>query len=405
MLTADLVKVSLQRNEVRPAYIRTDAQESLMLSESLIEIFKSHVGEPRFELDNELEEFLGTGTAFILHRGLAKLLLDRCEFESESALEPYELRCATFEAAAAAYRREESIKFDRSAVIEPLLERLELDREHFEQNLYADLKNEQTLKNFKHCTSDWLLKRYNVALTQAILLRATELRIRIENQSTARYRELFRMMKFFQLLFTVEGTMDDGYEIRLDGPYSLFKSSQRYGLQMANFLPALLHCDQWELEATVLWGKQRKERKFHLSTEAGLTSHTRMAGQWQPAEMSWLMEQFPKLESEWEVSEGGAVTDLGGQGVFLPDYVFTHRQTRQQVWMEIFGFWRRGGVGARLELLQEHGVSNVILALSRDLYTDEEALADFPGEVYIFRSAPNAKEVLEVLLKFEAPAR
>ena len=115
---------------------------------------------------------------------------------------------------------------------------------------------------------------------------------------------------------------------------------------MAYFLPALLHCDLWELEATVLWGKQRKERKFHLSTEAGLTSHTRMAGQWQPAEMSWLMEQFPKLESEWEVSEGGAVTDLGGQGVFLPDYVFTHRQTRQQVWMEIFGFWRRGGVGA-----------------------------------------------------------
>ena len=61
----------------------------------------------------------------------------------------------------------------------------------------------------------------------------------------------------------------------------------------------------------------------------------------------------------------------------------------------------RGAVESRLKLLRQHGPQNLILALSKSLNVDEEALEEVPAEVYVFRSAPIAREVLKILRKFE----
>ena len=36
--------------------------------------------------------------------------------------------------------------------------------------------------------------------------------------------------------------MADGYTLQIDGPLSLFSATNKYGLQMALFLPSLLAC-------------------------------------------------------------------------------------------------------------------------------------------------------------------
>ena len=113
--------------------------------------------------------------------------------------------------------------------------------------------------------------------------------------------------------------------------------------------------------------------------------------------MRWLGEQFPKLGSEWDISTEAEIVDLGGRGVMVPDYAFHHRATGRRVFLEIFGYWRRGAIESRLKLLREHGPPNFILGLASSLRVDEEALEDVPGEVYTFRSAPIAREVLAVL--------
>jgi predicted nuclease of restriction endonuclease-like RecB superfamily len=389
--------------EVRPQYIQADDPENLALAAALLQIFESGVGQPRHELTSELEQLSGTGTGFMFHRGLAKLLLDRCEFETEAGVEPGELRKAVFEQAAAAHRQE-TPPFSRAAVIERVRQSLGIEPEQMERSLYADLKEEQILREFKRCSPEWLLHRYNVALAQAVVFRATKLEIWVSREPTARYREIFRKIKFFQLLHHVEGTAAEGYYIRLDGPLSLFKSSQRYGLQMANFLPTLLHCENWRLRAELLWGKQRWEKTFQLSPAAGLRPYAHLSGQWQPGEMAWLLEEFPKLESDWDISSQAELIDLGGKGVLVPDYAFRHRPTGRRVFMEVFGFWRRGAVASRLNLLREHGPENLILALSKELHVGEEDMADLPGEVYVFRSVPIAREVLGLLTRWEGGA-
>jgi len=252
-----------------------------------------------------------------------------------------------------------------------------------------------------------------VALAQAVLLRATELEITVAGQTPARYRELFRKMKFFRLLHEIETLPAGGYRIRLDGPLSLFKSSQKYGIQMALFLPTLIHCGKWRLEATVRWGKKPRELRFQLDETRGLKPIGHSKGQWQPEELGWFEEQFAKLDSDWELSSDAELIDLGGQGVLTTDYTFTHPESGLTVHMEILGFWRRGSVESRLELLRRHGPRNMIVAVSRELHVDEQTATDLPGELYTFRTAPVARDVHRCLEKIRkeggrtsrAPAR
>jgi len=402
MLTADLVQASVRRGAVRPHYIDATDSTSIDLAGCLIDIFQRPGRRCRRDVQTELDDFLGSGTEFLLHRGLAKLLFDGCEFEVESSVDPVELRRAVFEQAAKSYEDSSSRSFDRSAALSIVEERLSVDRDQLERSFYADLKEEQCLVSFRETTPERLLKRYNVALAQAVLLRATSLEVEISQESPRRYRELFRSIKFFQLLHTAAGNAKDGYRIRLDGPFSLFKASQRYGLQMANFLPTLLNFECWKLEAEVLWGKDRTRRQFQLDATAGLESHRHLKGQWQPEEIGWFLKQFSKLQSDWSISPDTELVDLHGGGVLVPDYVFTHTPTGTQVFLEIFGFWRRGALESRLELLQKHGPKNLILALSRELHADQEVLENLPGEVYTFRSHPIAREVLGLLEGFVA---
>ena len=54
--------------------------------------------------------------------------------------------------------------------------------------------------------------------------------------------------------------MRDGYVFHIDGPLSLFAATTKYGLQVAVFVPALLFCDDFRLEAELRWGPRREPR-------------------------------------------------------------------------------------------------------------------------------------------------
>ncbi len=286
MLTSDLIQARVYKQQVRPRYIDPDNPDTLGLAEELIEVFSAHAGRPRHELNRELQDLLGTGTEFLLHRAFAKLLLDRSTFDTDAPVAPELLRGSVFAAAAAMYQAplvtEESaaFEFDRSAVLAGVAAEHDLEAQQVERNLYADLKDEQILQDWKPCKPDWLLRRYNVALAQGVLYKAAELEIQIAGGDVRQHRELFRKIKFFQLMHRVDGDSMSGYKIRLDGPMSVFKSSGRYGLQMASFLPTLLHFDNWTLSANLMWGKKRRELSFKLTPEVGLRPTTRLTGQW-----------------------------------------------------------------------------------------------------------------------------
>lgn len=399
MLTADLLRARVVKGEVRPVYVDPQAPSLLALASTLVELFTRYVGRPRGELDDALAEQLGEGTDYLLHRGLAKLLADRTTFEVNAPCDPVALRRRVFELSAESHpvvlHADPRINaVSRDAVLARAATEFGLTREAAEAALYADLEAEHVVKAFESLPAEALLTRYNLALAQAVLLRASRLTITITPGDPARYRQLFRAIKFYRLMHTVTGDGRAGYTITLDGPLSLLKLTGKYGVQMAAFLPALILCEGWKLHADLVWSKRRDATTFTLDPSRGLRSHYPDRGVYVTDEERFFVERFEAAETPWQLEKRPEIVDLDGRGVLIPDFVIRRRDDGREALFELVGYWRKGYLEARAALLRECGPRNLLLAVSTRLRGCDEALGELPGEVLFFRDVVPVKDVL-----------
>jgi predicted nuclease of restriction endonuclease-like RecB superfamily len=403
VLTGKMVRVRYARDRIVPYYLDGDGPEWREVAERLLDLFRAHKGRTRGALEEELRDAFGDATTQLVHQGLAKLLEDRCEFEVVSGQPPEQLREAVFKLAAA--RRRESRPgqhaFDRAAVLAEVGATVGLEAPAVDQGLFADLKSEQALTEFKDITAERLLQRYNVALAQAVLLRSTGVTVNVRGEPPQRYRQLFRQVKFHRLVCEAEATGPGACCLRLDGPLSLFTSTQKYGLQLALFLPSLLQCRDFDLHADLRWGPQRKPKVFTLSARDGLVSDRPDTGMYVPPELAMFVELFRGKVEGWMISQEVDVQQLGS-GFWVPDFRLEHKVSGRTVLMEVLGFWRRSSVERHLERLRAHAREPFLLAVSDQLRIDDAELEGLPGAVYRFRQMPLADEVArlaEAILK------
>ncbi|GMV42671.1 MAG: hypothetical protein AMXMBFR64_43870 [Myxococcales bacterium] len=397
MLTGDLVRADVRKGVVVPRWVRPDDPALLEVARELVEIFQQHVGRPRWALDDALEGVFGDSTRIVLYRGLVKVLLDRSEFDTHAAVDPVEVRRRLFLLAATEgpvclEGRGEGRGVHRDELIAAVAKELGVTAADVEQAFHADLKDEQRLMAFEPLEPDALLHRYNTALAQAVLLKATELVLTVEGQTQPRYRALFRSMRFFGLIHTVnrEG---EGWRIVLDGPLSLFRLSQKYGVQMASFLPVVLNMESgWSLKATVQW-TERVRATLTLGPSDGLVSHVRDRGVWESEEQRWFADRFRELGGPWSLDEEPGIVDLGGGAVLIPDYALRHEDGRVAL-LEIIWFWRKGSLEPRLKGLGRGGAPNAILAVSDRLRASQEDLETAPVAVHRFKGVLLPKPII-----------
>ncbi len=401
MLNGPLVRIRTARQRIIPLYLNRESADWLEVAESLLLIFREGVGLTRGEIEAEIDEMVGEGMATLAHRGLAKILEDRAEFEVVADVPPETIREKVFSAAAEHRKaiRAAGLRapFSRETVLNAVAQELNLEPEKLAASLFADLKDENRLLSFDDMTAQRLVDRYNVGLAQAVLLRSVLVTAEVRHEKPARFRQLFRQLKFHRLLYRVEGTMADGYTFQIDGPLSLFSATNKYGLQMALFLPSLLACADFRLDAELRWGPKREPRSFHLESNDGLVSHRDDAGTYVPAELTAFLDRFRQVAPAWEVSEATEVIELGREGVWVPDYRFIHKATGTDVFVEVVGFWKRSSLERLLRLLPRLGPKRFLLAISDRLKVDEGALTDLPGPVLRFKEIPNAPELAQML--------
>ncbi len=397
MLTGKLVRVRFARDRIIPYYLDATDATWLEVAGRLLELFRGQEGRTRGELEGEQREAFGDDPGQLIHRGLAKLLEDRCEFEVVSGHPPERLREAAFRAASECRRAsgDDYEPFDRAAVLRQVSDELGVPAEVIEQGLFADLKSEQRLVAFRDISPERLLRRYNVALAQAVLLRAVNLQVTVRGEPPRRYRQLLRRVKFHRLICEVERLGPESHRLRLDGPLSLFSATRVYGLQLALFLPAVLLCRDFELKAEVRWGAQRRPKTFLLGTSDGLISHQTDAGVFVPSELQMFVELFRKRISDWELQEETEVYPLAG-GYWVPDYRLVHRSTGESVFLEVMGYWRRSSAEQHLARLREQIRRPFILAVSDRLHIGEAALEGLPAGIHRFREMPLPEEVVRL---------
>jgi uncharacterized protein len=397
MLTGKMVRVRFARDHIIPMYLDPADPEWLEVAEQLLRVFRSSERIPRGQLEAEIDELFGDLPQPLIHNGLAKLLEDRCEFEVEAALPPEDVREAVFRAAAKqrhATLEQIGATFSRDEIIRSVANELNTEPAQIEASLFADLKSEQRLTQFKDTTAERLLERYNVALAQAVLLRSTGVEIVLSGETPARYRQIFRQIKFHRLICNVEVVKAKTYRLEVDGPLSLFSATQKYGLQLALFLPTLLLCQKFELTAKLRWGTEKKAKLFHLTSKDGLVSHQAETGAYVPPEVPMFVDLFRKKITDWELSEETEIIPLG-KNVWIPDYRLVHRATEQVVLLDILGFWRRSSAERHLAMLKEHAGGPFIVALSDQLNVEEGELEGLPDNVVRFRNMPLPDEVVK----------
>src|SRR5215210_4661025 len=100
MLTGKMVRVRFARDRVLPYYLDTNSATWREVAERLLELFRGQEGRTRGELEQDQQEAFGDDPGQLVHQGLAKLLEDRCEFETVSGHPPEQIRAAVFRIAA-----------------------------------------------------------------------------------------------------------------------------------------------------------------------------------------------------------------------------------------------------------------------------------------------------------------
>jgi len=413
VLTGDLVRAFIRAGWVRPKWIDPTDPGLEAEAERLIGLFDRHVGEADGALDEAIADHIGDSTDFAIQRGLAKLLRDGATFEMKAAKPPEDIRRVVFERAARKetwpVRPGAGAGFSgRADVLAEAAAALEISVEEVEEGLFADLSSEARLTAFERPSARELLERYNLAVAQAILLKAREVRIELHRISPKRARQLFRFIKFRGLMHRATKTKK-GYRLVLDGPMSLLRQTSRYGLQMALFLPGLALCEQWTLEADVVWGKKKTPCRFKLTDEQGLVTRARDTGTWISDEEKHLEASFAAQETPWRLEREARILDLDGRGVLTPDYVLRHEDGRE-AYVDIVWFWRKQAFKKRLELLREHGPPNLIIALATRLNADRSDADVGDASVYPFKGVIIPKKLIALaeevaLAEGASPAR
>ncbi|HEX8723364.1 MAG TPA: DUF790 family protein [Pyrinomonadaceae bacterium] len=382
MLTSDLAMSWQRGDRVHPRYIDAEDEEYLSAAEDLVALFESYVGRPRAALEESLQEYVGTGTDYRILRGLIKLLTDRCEFETSAAVEPAEARRALFLKARA--RHPVLTAEARAEAVAEAARELSCDPAALASALYADLPASQCLTAFEPLAAGELLDLYNVAQAQALLYGSVEMRLWLEPQPPEGFRELFGAIKAYRLIHTVKGNSREGYEVRLDGPASIFQRSQKYGIQMAVFLPALLLCKGWRMRAEI---QARRGGVLYFELTSGQTtlrSHYPELSAYQNPVVEKLSAAWARSDNGWTLEPSGVVVDLGGSA-FIPDFVLRHAGTGASVFLELLGFWTPEHLRGRLLEFDHAGLKNFILAAWDDLRGTREPMTNVPPNTIVFK--------------------
>lgn len=369
MLTSDLAINWRRSDKIFPFLIKTDNPVFLSDAAQLIGIFERFEGKTRGELEAELEDYVGETPNYRILRGFIKLLTDRCEFETKAPAEPFEIRKKVFLEA----RKFQPVLPDsenKSRVLEIAAGELDSDAESVFANLYADLSANQKMISFEPLTPKDLLERYNLAQAQALLYKCVEMTISVAPSDAAIYRAIFGWIKHFGLIHSVEGKASEGYEIRLTGAASLFHRSQKYGVQMSVFLPALLLCKDWKMRAEIAQ-KAKGNVFYELSSEQDqLTSCYTDEPEYRNPDIEKLLKNWEKSSAGWQLKENRRVIDLG-KTAFIPDLVLVSPASAE-IYLDVLGFWTPKSLQKRLEEFSAAHFKKFIICASHELRGSRE---------------------------------
>ena len=401
MLTKDLLRFKTSGGYAKPSFINTADPKLLALAEQFIAVVGNSIGSTREELDEQLDRLTSVWKDVKLARGLVKILLDRAEFSGCGEQDYPAARHALFLRSAAllnsAQCPDDPAEYRaRLMAAEPVLR----------SGVYPDLPENEQLIAVKPTFPKELLERYNMALAQSLMLYSDGLDCLVCAEDQGALRRLLKYLKFFRLLFRAElappKKKGDPPMIRLqiDGPASILDNSTRYGLQLASFFPAVCSMRLWQISCGLKL--RTRSLRLRLDESSRLVCHYTNFGAYIPEEFRMFQDYFDQTPDRgWKLIPRESYLKLEGNLLTFPDFRF-RSDSGTEIDVELFHQWHKTPLKERLDHLEQHPETPLILGVDRVcLKTDEELRERFlarPGN-FLFSSFPGVENVIKALNK------
>jgi predicted nuclease of restriction endonuclease-like RecB superfamily len=261
--------------------------------------------------------------------------------------------------------------------------------------LYADYPEFHRLTAFPpDYGAEALRAHYDLAQAQALLYSATTVTV----DARADFKHILRCARLSRLLYRVE-RIREGYRFVLDGPNSVLRRTRAYGVDFARFLAALVRLRDWRLRAEIELRRGWRPFTFTLTAADGLGASATAPPEFDSSLEAAIARKFGRERGGWRLRREGAVLDLGGGSLLVPDFVFLHQDSTEVV-LEIVGYWTPEYLADKLGRLAAVRGVNLIVAVPRPLALRAGRL---PATVLPFKRRLLLRDLLPRLEAFRPP--
>lgn len=404
MLTKELAIFKFEGNQIKPDCL-TKRQHGhyVTYAEQMLRLYREGIGKTRHELHSAIRQvFINEPDCPPLRIAAFCKLLDEdrvAKFDTDRHGSAAALRCKIFNMARSYHPlvQHKDRLFEHGEMEAKQTIAQELGRPSWpeiEVELFADVIEFNRLKSFAgYDNAGAFLSRYNVAQIQASLFNAKRLLLWARSD----FQRIITHAKLAHLLHEITPPLDDQtsgeYKIVLDGPASVLRETRRYGVNLARFLPALLSCRDWRMEAELKFQKIPRPFWLKLSSDSGLKSEMAPLEEFDSSVEEGFAKKWGRDKREgWSMKRAGGILQRK-QTAFVPDFEFQHNDGRK-VFLEIIGFWTPEYLRAKAEKLKIFEDEHIILAVAKSV---KEKLPPMAQKVILYKSALKLNDVLAAL--------
>ena len=429
MLSSELLRTKISRGKITPLFCTANFGNGTdyELANKLIVFFTN--AQKNKQCKGDLLQNIGLLESeydYKLVRGFFALLERRSIFgrlnTSSSIATPILIRQKLFE---------ESSKqglalsdSQRQDIIQKVANQMHISSENVETIMWSDKDENLILTQFDTISSKDLILWYNLSLFQTLLFKCTRLEFYVKGGLY--WKQVLRNVKRYGLMYNLEyyskdisDEEDDSIKCILEGPFSLFKMTDRYGTSMAKLLPSIVGTPTWKINGSIVKKTDdgQKIYSFELSNESTQeflrpTIESPYQNDNDYVYDSSMEATFAKRFHQhfdqsdkfgWKISREPDPLIADGKAM-IPDFLF--ERFGRKVYFEIVGFWTKEYLerkAAKLKVLfgDDHKNVDLLVAVNSELACSQiETISK--DKIFTFQKDVSIKPILEHLKKIDA---
>jgi len=325
MLSRQRLITSFRNGIARPFFLKIN-KKHLELADSLINLFQDSNGRRRFEIEEQISTFNIEKINPKVVQGLSELLYKRSSFADPGAVNAVEIRKQLFTASANYWRTLDDSQLDILQHRKNILSTSQLSPVASgaieEYQLFGDIPANQQLSEFEPIQAEALIHRFNIAQVQGLLIHSRSMEITIHRHHGPALKQVMQMLKFFKLMFELTARDSNWMTMKIDGPGSVLENSRSYGIEIAQFFPAvLLLTVPWRLTAQLKVPNRRRIFSLEITDDNAFCSHLQARNTWTHEKTVTLLNRFnEKYAASHRADSDKDIIPLKDNRYLLPDF-------------------------------------------------------------------------------------